>query len=272
MIVLELKAALDFNLDLTRVTPSVLAGLKLSEVKRFGLQYGRDAVRLADLFAVSGTPDLELRIEAASMRLHNIGAGLAQGVIQVSGRCGDGLGTQMTGGEIHVRGDARHLVGAGMLGGVIDITGHAGDFVGGGIPGAVAGMKGGTVIIGKSAGARVGDRMRRGLIVIGGNAGAYCASQMIAGTVAVLGTVGRDSATAMHRGSLLVREADALSLPETFVDTGRYELAFVPVLLAHIARFKPAFKARLRAFTSSQRWVGDRGCGGTGEVLLARAA
>lgn len=269
MISLRLKVTLNAVLDLTEINPAALSTLTLKKIQRLHLQYGPQRARLGDLFEVSGTIDDILEINDASPALRGIGTGMQSGKIAINGSGGDYLGGAMRGGEIHCHGDSGRWTGAGMRGGCIDITGSTGDFAGGGTPGATTGMKGGVILIGRHAGARLGDRMRRGMIVVRGNTGPYSGSQMIAGTLALLGATAPGLGTGMRRGTLLVADHDAIA-PASFVDTGRMSLPFVAVLCRHLAVLKPKWRNTLGAFAVTERWVGDRGCGGLGELLLAR--
>ena len=270
MIVLTLNAPLDAPLDMSTIIPEALVDLKPDAIKRRKLAYGGTSVALGELFKVRGTVDTSLTITHVTPHLQGLGAQMRAGTLRLEGDCGDLIGREMRGGELQVYGSTRDGLGAGMRGGLIRVEGSAGDFVGAGIPGATTGMKGGTILISRHAGARVGDRMRRGVIAIGGNTGTACASQMVAGTIIVLGTPGEGYASGMWRGSLLLRGA-VFKAPETFVNTGHYNLSFVAVLSGYLAALKPALSARLRAFNAVERWVGDRGCGGLGEILVAQA-
>lgn len=269
MIVLTLNAALDAPLEMSAITPAALADLRPEAVKRLKLAYGRRVVALGELFKLRGTADTSLTIAGITPHLQGLGAQLRAGTLHLEGHCGDEVGREMRGGELIVHGSARAHLGAGMRGGLLRVEGPAGDFVGGGIPGATTGMKGGTILISRHAGARAGDRMRRGLIAISGNTGAECASQMVAGTIVVLGIPGAGYATGMRRGSLLLNEA-GFEAPETFVNTGHYNLSFIALLSNFLAELKPTLRSRLRAFSAVARWVGDRGCAGLGEILVAK--
>lgn len=268
MMVLTLTTPLRAPLDMSAITPEALADMTPEEIKRLKMPYGRRVIALGELFTLRGTMDTALTITNVTPHLQGLGAGMRAGTLHLEGDCGDHVGSEMSGGELQVHGSARDMLGAGMRGGVIRVEGAAGDFVGAGIAGATTGMKGGTILISQRVGARAGDRMRRGLIAIGGDAGAACASQMVAGTIIVLGTPGEGYATGMRRGSLLLRDA-AFNVPETFVHTGQYRLSFIAVLSRYVAGLKPAFGRRLGAFSAVTRMVGDRGCGGLGEILLA---
>jgi len=265
---LRLAAAPDFDVDMRGVTPDALKNLKPSEIRRLRLPHAQRGIALGELFEIDGAPGGDvIEISGASARLHHLGAGMAAGELRVTGDCGAWLGSEMRGGRLLLRGNAGDGVGAGMRNGLIDISGSIGDFAGSATPGAVSGMKGGTIVVARSAGKRLGDRMRRGLIVVGGDVAAGCGSQMIAGSIVVLGSTGPGLGAGMRRGTIaLIAAADDLGV--NFVANGQYELAFTQLLLRHVAGLKPAWKSRLSRVASVERWVGDAGGGGLGEVLL----
>lgn len=265
---LRLVAPPDFDVDMSSVTPDALKGRRASELRRLRLRHGQRGIALGDLFEIDGAPDSEvIEIAGSCARLQHLGAGMTGGELRITGDCGTWLGREMRGGRIALRGNAWDGVGARMRGGLIDVTGSVGDFAGAATPGAVSGMKGGTILIGRHAGRRLGDRMRRGLIVVGGNADAGCGSQMIAGSIVVLGATGPGLGVGMRRGTIALLTAPA-ELGATFVLNGHYELAFTQVLLRHVVTLKSAWRARLSRIATVERWVGDAGCGGLGEVLL----
>lgn len=270
MIVMSVIGEVNAPIDLRGLVPEALAGLTLDEIRRRPLRAGRDLVPVGELFKVRGTPDATLALIGVTPHMHGLGAGMRQGLLRLEGDCGDYVGADLRGGQIHVHGNARDLLGAGMRDGLIEVEGAVGEALGGPLDGAVGGMRGGTVLVARTAGRRLGDRMRRGVVVVGGDCGERCGSQMIAGTIVVLGKVGAGAGTGMRRGSLLLRDA-AAALPDTFVRTGQGPLSFVTVLGGYLGALKPALATRLRAFRHPVRWVGDRGCGGLGEILLAGA-
>jgi formylmethanofuran dehydrogenase subunit C len=270
VISLTLKTTLSCGLNLGAINPTALNGLSIAKIERLRLPYGTRQVRLAELFTITGSADHTLELNAASSALHGIGTALDAGKIMINGNVGDYLGAGMRGGEIHCAGNAGLRTAAGMRGGRVEIVGSVGDFAGGTLPGATAGMNGGTLIVGKHAGARLGDRMRRGVIMVRGDTGPYAGSHMIAGTLALLGDAASGLGTGMRRGTLLVANAEAI-VPPTFVDTGCYALPFVAVLCRHLSALKPSWRKSLSTFDEVERWVGDRGCDGQGEILMVRA-
>ena len=256
------------SLDLAGLNPASLAGKSLDAIRRLRLPYGRRQKALGDLFKVSWDKSSELSILGVNQHCHHIGQGMGEGFLAVGGQAGDGLGREMSGGQIRVKGDAGDGVGAGMTGGSITLSGSVGDRAGGLVPGATRGMNEGMIRIGKSAGARTGERMRRGFIVIAKDAGAHTGERMIAGTIVVLGQCGVHPGFGMRRGTLLLAKAPT-SMTPTFNDCGEFELAIIPILKNYIASHDRRLKRRLELFTRARRWCGDMSYGGKGEIFIA---
>jgi formylmethanofuran dehydrogenase subunit C len=154
-----------------------------------------------------------------------------------------------------------------MTGGMITVRGSAGDFLAAALPGDRHGMQGGTIVIGGSAGARVGDRMRRGLVLIDGGAGDYCASRMVAGTVAIWGSVGAAPGLAMRRGTLLLQHRPAAMVP-TFNDCGEHSLNFLTLLLRSWRNLPTRFATLPDSRNRVRRYIGDLANDGRGEILV----
>jgi formylmethanofuran dehydrogenase subunit C len=203
---LTLKAPLPHRIAADRLIPERLAALSTREVERLPLALGNRPAQVADLFRVEGTADGAVEIVGLCRRVDRIGAGMSGGTITVRGDAGAYLGLGMRGGGITVEGSVDFGAATALEGGMLRISGDAGDGLAGGLPGAVRGMNGGTVLVGGSAGAAVGQRLRRGLIVIGGAAGACCGSEMIAGTIVIGGTLGADAGIG---AAVLLRSAES---------------------------------------------------------------
>jgi formylmethanofuran dehydrogenase subunit C len=254
--------------DVSALTPDLLAGKSREDILRIELLSGNRKLRVADLFDLSGDDAQSgLTIRASTDRLASIGTRMQSGTIAVEGDCGPYVGLGMRGGKIVVHGTAAAFVGCGMRGGTIEVRGDAGDFVGGALPGDKQGMRGGSVVIHGNAGDRAGDRMRRGMILIAGDAGAYCGSRMLAGTIVVSGRVGHAPGFGLKRGTLLLAHPPA-EMPATFQDAGEHELLFLTLLSRHFEREGGAFKTFLPLSNRVRRYCGDLATGGKGEVLL----
>jgi formylmethanofuran dehydrogenase subunit C len=264
---LTLKAPLPHRIAADRLIPERLAALSTREVERLPLALGNRPAQVADLFHVEGTADGAVEIVGPCRRVDRIGAGMSGGTITVRGDAGAYLGLGMRGGGITVEGSVDFGAATALEGGMLRISGDAGDGLAGGLPGAVRGMNGGTVLVGGSAGAAVGQRLRRGLIVIGGAAGACCGSEMIAGTIVIGGTLGADAGIAMRRGSIVALGGVDRIAP-TFVDCGVHDLVWLRLLRRHIELLGEARLAE--RIQSLRRFAGDAAVVGRGELLLPR--
>lgn len=264
-----LKQAPVQRLDVSCLVPEKLTGLSVKDIASLPLYSGREKVSVGDVFSIKAGDASELVFADAHERLDHIGAGMANGSIVVQGNAGAYVGLGMRGGRLDVAGSVDAYAASGMRAGLIRIGGNAGDFLGGPRSGEMKGMQGGAVLVGGNVGARAGDRMRRGTLIIAGDVGDYAGSRMIAGTVAVLGSVGDYAGFNMTRGTLLLAQAPQRML-STFNDCGEHSLNFL-TLLRRAWSSLPAPFARFRQMPlRMQRWMGDVGTGGKGEILIWR--
>lgn len=256
------------RIDVSCLVPEKLAGMSLDQIRALPMHQGNRKVSVGELFSVAGDISEEL-VFSGSSRLDHVGQGMSSGRIRVEGDAGAYAGTAMRGGEIVIGGSVGMFAACGMRGGTLTVGGNAGDFLGGALPGDMRGMRGGLVRVLGSAGDRAGDRMRRGAILIGGNAGECCASRMIAGTICVLGTVGDRAGYGMTRGTLLCATAPDRILP-TFNECGTFELGFLTLLFKQWTTFGQPFAGLSGRVPRVQRYMGDLGAGGKGEILVLR--
>jgi formylmethanofuran dehydrogenase subunit C len=252
------------DIDCGSLTPDALAGKAVAEIAALPLLVGGRAAKVGDVFEVSGSDVLQI-VFRGSTRCHRIGAGATTGSIRVEGDAGDYLGAQLRGAEITVTGNTGAFTACEMKKGHITVQGNVGDYAGAPLPGNKKGMSGGMLVVHGNAGERLADQLRRGQILVGGDTGAYTASRMIAGTVLVLGRVGPHCGHGMRRGTLIVRQRP--DLPATFADCGTHTLAFLPLLMASWKDAGAPF-ANLPVNPRAQRWMGDTGGTGKGEVLV----
>ncbi|MCX4189769.1 formylmethanofuran dehydrogenase subunit C [Methylophaga sp. OBS3] len=264
---LSLKAELAQRVDCSPLTADKLAGKSAQEIGELTLVSGRVAVKVAELFTISGDDVTDIRFENSSAKLDRIGHGMSQGSITIDGDAGAYLGQFMTGGSIVVNGNTFIYTGCEMKGGQIKVNGNTGDFVGGARVGYKNGMTGGTIIITGNSGARTGDHMRRGMILIEGDAGEYCGSRMVSGTIAVQGQVGKHLGYAMKRGTLLLSQMPKQGISANFNDCGAHTLAFLPLLFKAFKKLDSTF-AKVEPFSRVQRYAGDIGGIGMGEILV----
>jgi len=232
------------------------------------MHVGNQKIELGELFSVRGNRTDNI-VFAGGGTLDRVGQSMSHGTVRVEGDAGAYAGADMSGCEVVIGGSVGVLAACGMRGGELKVGGNAGDFLGGALVGEMCGMRGGVVIVAGNAGDRTGDRMRRGEILIGGDAGQYCASRMIAGTIAVSGRTGASAGYGMTRGTLLCAEAPQRMLA-TFNECGTFELVFVSLLTRRWVKLGAPFDRNVMRPPRVQRWMGDIGSGGKGEILVWR--
>ena len=256
------------RVDAAALQPAALAALGEAELSRFTLPMGRDALPLAELFAIEALDGEGTRLELEGDFSHfdRLGAGMAEGLIDVKGDVGHHAGVGMTGGRLQVFGGAGDLLACAMSGGRIDLAGDAGDFVASALPGDMDGMRGGTVVIGGDAGARLADRMRRGTVVVHGRAGDFAASRMVAGTLAIGGGVGHHLGYGMRRGSVLLAGPKPAAPSIGFVPVRSNADVFWQLLARDLAAFGGHFASLPQRRFS--RFAGDVSVQGKGELLI----
>lgn len=263
-LILTLKEEPSQRCDMSALTPLRLRGHK-GPIEAIELQTTRVLLRVGDLFKVAPGDPGDIRFEGGSERFDNVGAGMTEGRVSVSGDVGQMAGRRMSGGEVLVSGSAERLAGSGMTGGRLEIGGDAGDLAGGPLPGEMAGMRGGVLRVRGNCGERGGDRMRRGLIVVEGSGGPYLASRMIGGTIVCFGAAGPRPGYLMRRGTVVVGGGAAKITP-TFIDTGAHELVAMRLmarwLIEHGIEGSSLLASPLR------RLVGDTAVLGKGEIFV----
>jgi len=266
-LVLEQRESTALRIDMRVYTPDRLAGMTPKEIQSLPLFLGNEKIETGELFSISGTNTQKIRILAETDKLDFIGAAMTSGTITLEGNAGIHVGEEMRGGELHVTGNASVYAGAALAGGELLIEGNSGDFLGAALPGEKQGMTGGAIVLKGNSGDRIGDRQRRGTIIIEGDAGDYCGSRMLAGTIAILGKAGKLTGFSMKRGTLLLSQ-EAESIPVTFNDNGSHQLPFVTLLIRELETWSEAFEKLNYSSTRVHRYLGDRACGGLGELIL----
>lgn len=259
-----LKINLKYGLNCAALTPNHLADKSISDISSIMLNYGKNQVRVDEVFEITGTDTQNIYFKNSSNQLNYLGANMASGRITIEGDAGAYVAYRLKQGEIHCHGSTEAYAACGMLGGLLYVHGNTGDFLGAASAGLRKGMRGGTVIIKGNAGDRAGDQMRRGLILIEGNVGDYCGSRMIAGTIGVLGNAGIYTAFNMQRGTLLFTKLPQLHA--TIQDCGMHTLPFLNLMYKSFAQYDTEF-SKLKS-QRVQRFVGDAARSGTGEILL----
>jgi formylmethanofuran dehydrogenase subunit C len=259
-----LKKDLAQKLDVSPLTPDLLAEKSPADIAATLLWYGKQQIRADEAFTITGTDANEIVFDKSTNKIDYIGSGLKTGKITVNGYAGAFLAFQMRQGNIIVKGNVADFAACGMAGGLIQINGNAGDYLGGALVGDRKGMKGGIVIVKGNAGERTGDQMRRGMILIEGNVGNYCASRMLAGTIGVLGEVGEYVGYGMRRGTLLLTKTPKLHA--TIQDCGIHTLPFLSLMFKSFSDLPSKF-AQINQ-NRVQRFACDIGNDGKGEILV----
>jgi formylmethanofuran dehydrogenase subunit C len=268
-IVLTLKTQPDERLDLSGLTPAMVALGITNELSAHVVGTTRHALRLADVFDVrSGGADGDMTVATNGAVIDGIGSGMAGGRLVIDGDAGDRVGAGMKGGRIEVRGRAGSHLGAGISGGLIHVAGDCGDSAGGLIAGKRFGMTGGTIVIDGSAGARMGEKMRRGTIIVRGATGAMAGVRMLGGTIVAEGGVGPDAGRLMRRGTILASGlAPGADIPATFADCGVHDLVILRIMARDWTRELGPLAPRFTPHVV-RRYAGDLATIGKGELLL----
>ena len=232
---------------------------------RRSIRVGNRDAAWGDLFDIAGDGgDGQLILVGDLGSVHDLGAGMASGRLEVRGDVGHRLGVGMRGGEIEVDGSAGAGAGADLVGGLIRIRGDAGDDLGAALPGGRVGVRGGTILVHGSAGAGVGTAMRRGLIAVLGSVGGGAGRGRVAGSIFVGGTAGSGLGAGMKRGTIALL-GDGPEPGPTFEPSGGLRPVVATLYLRQlVARGWP-----VPAGVSTgplRRYNGDRAVGGQGEV------
>ena len=257
------------SIDLAGILPEAVRDLSAAAAARLRIEADGRPCELGTAFVVSGSgADGRIECQGDFSRVHRVGAGMAEGRIDVHGDVGRHAGEGMAGGGLMVAGSAGDWLACEMSGGQVSVGGDCGDNAAAALPGSVHGMRGGLVVVAGAARRLAGARMRRGVLAIAGDCGAAAAFEMRAGTVVVGGRLGDHAAAGMRRGSL-VALATPPGLPATFARGAAWTPAFLPLLLRRLAR--EGFPAAA-ATGPWRQWHGDLLTGGRGEVWCPEAA
>lgn len=251
------------SVDMSPITPDLLADKPLAEIQATLLQCGNRQIRADSLFEITGSDASNIVIHS-SEKLNYLGAKLSSGNLTIHGDAGAYLGLQMKSGNLTLHGNAAAFAACEMAGGLLHIHGNVGDFLGGALVGNRKGMRGGTVLVTGNAGERVGDQMRRGMILIEGDVGDYCASRMLAGTIGIMGKVGAHLGFGMRRGTLLLFNPVPLAL--TMQDCGNHTLPFLKLMFKSFRTLPSQFA--LLENNRVRRFAGDIAVNGKGEILI----
>ncbi|MEM1541029.1 MAG: formylmethanofuran dehydrogenase subunit C [Ignisphaera sp.] len=245
-------------IDISSISPSIIAGYTINEVGSIAIRYGNRVLKAKDLFEIDcynhipGDPKL-IKIIFTGMgteKLWFVGKDMEEGIIEVHGNVGPFAGYEMKGGCLIVRGCARECLGVSMENGIIEVHGEAGSFVGAKpFFSNSTGMRGGRIVIRGNAQHYVGFCMRGGYVEIFGDVGDFLGTKMSGGTIVVHGSSGAYPGLEMINGLIIICKG------VEDMDTGFEALEIQDYIQ------KP-YSHSFRAF------VGDRLANGFGLILL----
>lgn len=152
-----LKQPLSHVLDCCRLTPQLLEGKTLAQIRNLPLTHHQI---VDDFFEVSGADTLNIVFKNTSQQLNNIGQNMLKGTITIQGDCGDFLGVKQQGGTIICKGNAGDRVGDKMRRGILLVEGSAGAY-------CASSMMAGTIGVLGTTGNYLGYGMKRGTIILG---------------------------------------------------------------------------------------------------------
>ena len=253
-------------------------------LKRMPVWLGNQQVDLGEVFDVTSELSADLDTEKGPEGhcwqgdlscVHEIGAGLQHGHVQIQGDAGRHVGAQMSGGLLEVEGDVSDFLGVEMRGGQIRVTGNSGDWTGAVYPGTRSGVNRGEILIGGNAGSGTGQGMRRGTIVIQGTAGPQVGWNIRGGTILVGRGIEGPFGTGMIRGTVITISDSTQSLVKNlgpaFRSGGCMPLPMIGLIMRWFTKHGGRSEAIERLLNSPtyQMFHGDILKGSRGEVLVA---
>lgn len=151
-----LKPAVTSAIDCRKLTPTVLQGKTLAEIKAIRLS---QQLAVADVFEVTGEDATHIVFKQAHAVMHYVGYQMKTGQIIVEGDAGDFIGAEMQGGVLICKGSVGERAANMMRRGLLLIEGDAGEY-------CASSMKAGTVGVLGNTGARLGFGMKRGTLLL----------------------------------------------------------------------------------------------------------
>lgn len=272
-VTLTLKSETQTPIDCRSLLPENLCSLGGEEIAGLSMNDGTNSGRVVgtvgDLFNIEiSEGEYFLRIKNANASLAYVGAGMTEGRLIIDGDVGDYLGFDLLDGELIANGNAGNFAGSGQANGLIHIKGSVGHYAGGASDTKMQGLKGGTLMISGTSGDFLGYKMRRGIIIAQDQVGDHTANNMIAGTIILGSHCGSNLALGMRRGTVLFLDKTKLNLP-SFNLCGSFALPILTVLRHHVHNINHHIAIRLSKIQKVQRFCGDLGYDGQGEVLIA---
>jgi len=272
---LKLKEEPTIPIEAENVSPDIVAGKQLQEVRELPVYVGNTKKRLGDFFDVKGevaaqAGDQAIFVEGDLSRVKYIGAKMTAGKVVVDGDVGMHLGAQMTGGEIQVNGSTGDWAGVEMRGGLLRISGDAGNHLGSVYRGSAEGMTGGCIVVDGNAGQEAGSFLRRGMIVIRGNVGPFAGVHMNGGEVFIFGRAAkRLGADAKGNGGIIVCLGEVEAMLPTYIYDSTYKPTFMKLYMRELNDRLGVKEAERFKEAPFKRYHGDTAIGGNSEIFIA---
>ncbi len=261
------REELDFPVDMRFLKKIVDSKMSTKETEQVLMSSRPDALRIGDIFKVSGNDHQNIVIENSTAKLERIGTGWKRGTIKVIGNAGSFTAQSLRGGCVHVEGSVGDFSGCGINGGQLVIEADAGNGLGASLPGEKIGMNEGWIVVKGNAGTRLGNRMRRGLIAVYGDVGVGACSNMISGTVLLLGGQANLPGTHMRRGTIICASEPSLSA-DSFFEQVCEDNTFWNIFCSNMEGFHEKIKQTLLSRFPRRRFVGDLKIYGMGEIFV----
>ncbi len=261
------REALDFPVDmrfLKNIVDSRMSSKKAAQVSISGRP---DALRIGDIFKVSGKDHHNIVIENSNAKLEGIGTGWKRGTIKVIGNAGSFTAQSLRGGSVHVEGSVGDFSGCGINGGQLVIDADAGNGLGANLTGEKIGMNEGWIVVKGNTGSRLGNRMRRGVITVYGDVGIGACSSMISGTVLLLGGQANLPGTHMRRGTIICASEPSLSV-DSFFEQVCKDNTYWNIFCSYMEGRYETTNQTLLSCSPRKRFVGDLNIYGMGEIFV----
>ena len=262
-----LKEELAFPVDMRILKKIVDSRMSTKKVEQVLMSSRPDALRIGDIFKVSGKDHQNIVIENSNAKLEGIGTGWRRGTIHVIGNAGSFTAQSLRGGYVHVEGSVGDFSGCGINGGQLVVDADAGNGLGASLPGEKIGMNGGWIVIKGNAGSRLGNRMRRGVIAVYGDVGIGACSSMISGTALLLGGQVNLPGTHMRRGTIICAAEPNLSANSFFEQVCK-DSTYWKIFCSYMEGRNDRINHTLLSRPPRKRFVGDLNIYGMGEIIV----
>lgn len=214
-IVLKPKEQPPWGLEAENITPDVLAGKSLEEIKDLPLYEGKLMRKMGDFFTITGesgdTPkETRILIDGDVHLTKRIGQEMREGEIVIKGSTGMHLGSRMRGGRIVVEGDVGDFALQEIRGGDIHIKGNAGNYLASATRGNWRGMRKGKITVDGNVGSEMATFMKGGEILVKGDAGHFAGVHMNGGTIIIEGRASGRVGAEMIKGTIITSSVESL--------------------------------------------------------------